>query len=186
MDALQPDTLKYLNEILQTASTNYLGWAAFACVAVTTVLYILSKTSKGIGALNLVAYVATILFVGGLAVAGTVIPRPVNSVFYFGKDDQAFDIGRFVQVAKDRWDDWAIVRVPTTAAGTASLPDQPADANYHYSYKVDRQIDQQLFLKGLDAGRENVIIKIDFENRVVSYVPNQTTEVPLYRVINEQ
>lgn len=186
MDGLQPEILKYLDEILRTASGSYLGYAAFACVAVTTVLYILSKKSTGIGPLNLVAYVVTILFVGGLAMAGTLAPHPVNSVFYFGKDDEAFNVGRFVQVEKGRWDDWAIVRVPTAAVVPASLPNLPAEANYHYSYKVARQIDNQLFLKGIDSGRENVTIKIDFENRIVSYVPDQTREVPLYRVINEQ
>jgi hypothetical protein len=186
VNALQPENLKYLDAILQTASGSYLGYAAFACVAVTTVLYILSNNRKGIGPLNLIAYIATILFVGGLAMVGTLASHPINSVFYFGRDAEAFNVGRFVQVAKGRWDDWAIVRVPSTGGAPALLPDSPAEANYHYSYKVDRQIDNQLFLKGIDLGRENVVIKIDFENREVSYVPDQTREVPLYRIINEQ
>jgi hypothetical protein len=38
----------------------------------------------------------------------------------------------------------------------------------------------------MDPGREDVAIKIDFENREISYVPDQTREVPLYRIINEQ
>jgi hypothetical protein len=186
VNALQPETLKYLDAILQTASESYLGYAAFACVAVTTVLYILSKKAKGIAPLNLVAYVVTIVCVGGLAMAGTLAPHSATTVFYFGKDDEAFNIGRFVQVANDRWDDWAIIRVLAKAATPVSLPDLPVQANYHYSYKVNRQIDNQLFLKGTDPGREDVTIKIDFENREISYVPDPTREVPLYRIINEQ
>jgi hypothetical protein len=185
VNAIQPEFLKNLNEILQTASASYLGYAAFACVAVTTVLYILSKKRKGIGPLNLIAYAITILFVGGLAMAVNLATHPVNTVYYFGKDDEAFNVGRFVQVANGRWDDWAIVRVPTAAASTA-LPDVPAQANYHYSYQVRGRIDNQLFLKGLDQGREDVAIKIDFENREISYLPDPTREVPLYRIINEQ
>jgi hypothetical protein len=185
VNAIQPEFLKNLNEILQTASASYLGYAAFACVAVTTVLYILSKKKKGIGPLNLVAYVVTILFIGGLAIAGAQAPHAVNAVYYFGKDDEAFNVGRFVQVANGRWDDWAIVRVPTAAASTA-LPDIPAQANYHYHYQVRERIDNQLFLKSMDQGREDVAIKIDFENREISYLPDPTKEVPLYRIINEQ
>ena len=85
MNAIQPEFLKYLDAILQTASGSYLGYAAFACVGVTTVLYILSKKNKGIGPLNLIAYVVTILFVGGLAMGGTLAPHAVNTVYYFGQ-----------------------------------------------------------------------------------------------------
>jgi hypothetical protein len=186
VNEFQPETLKYFDEILQTASASYLGYAAFACVAVITVLYILNKKSKGIGPWNLIAYVATILLIGGLAMGDTLVPHPVNTVFYFGKDDEAFSVGRFVQVANDHWDDWAIIRVTPNAATGASLPDLPAEANYHYRYKVEQRIDNQLFLKGTDQGRENVTIKIDFENREIAYVPDRTREVPLYRIINEQ
>jgi hypothetical protein len=186
VNALQPETLKYLDAMLQTASQSYLGYAAFACLAVTTVLYILSTRAKGIAPLNLLAYVVTIVFVGGLAMAGNPAPHAANTVIYFGKDDEAFNIGRFVQVANDRSDDWAVIRVPAAASTPASPPDAPQQVNYHYSYKVDRQIDNQLFLKGADPGRDNVTIKIDFENREISYVPDPTQEVPLYRIINEQ
>jgi hypothetical protein len=185
MDAVQPESLKAFNEILQTASATYLGFAAFACAALITVLYILGKKRKGIGPLNLVAYVTTIIFLGGLAIAGAHAPRPVQDVYYFGKDEEAFNVGRFVQTEKSLWDDWAIVRVPLAAAPT-SLPAMPAEPNYHYRYRVDREIDKQLFLKGIDVGREGVTIKIDFDNREVSYVPDPTREVPLYRIVNEQ
>src|SRR5580704_13648505 len=63
VNEFQPETLKYFDEILQTASASYLGYAAFACVAVITVLYILNKKSKGIGPWNLIAYEATIILI---------------------------------------------------------------------------------------------------------------------------
>ena len=185
MNAVQPEFLRAFNEVLQTASASYLGFAAFACAAVITVLYFLGRKRKGIGPLNLVAYVVTIVFLGGLAMAGAQAPRPVQDVYYFGKDDEAFNVGRFVQTTKGSWDDWAIIRAPVAAA-PAALPNVPAAANYHYRYRVEQTIGNQLFLKGLDQGRENVTIKIDFDNREVSYVPDPTREVPLYRIINEQ
>jgi hypothetical protein len=48
-----------------------------------------------------------------------------KTVFYFGMDDEAFNVGRFVQVANNRWDDWALIRVPTAPVAPVSFLDIP-------------------------------------------------------------
>jgi hypothetical protein len=162
MDALNTEALKYLLAILQVAIQSFLGWAAFACLVVGVVLYVLSVKSKGMGALNLIAYLLTLVFVGLVGAALFYSSGAVKTLYYAGRDGPRFNVGRFMKMSEKMWNDSSLATIHVSGEGTPQPP-----AEYSFNYNLDRESGNVLFLKGSDAGREDVIIEIDLNQREI-------------------
>ena len=185
MSSLNSESLKYIDAIIRVASESYLGYAAFSCIVAAFCLYMLSVRREGMKPINLVAYVFTILFVGLVGYAGYQASQIVKTIYYAGRDEGNFNVGRFVKAGENTWDDWSLATVPLSPVSSSDQSPRN-QINYHYSYKVDRKTETQLFLKGMDQGREGVIIEIDFENRQIFHIPDSTRVIPLYQIIAEK